>query len=440
MRATSKASIKLERDKGSTRIISKPEDIFTLFLIWMFLTSVAPFTFFVAIPHHPHRYVTVLVGLLCGIFLIFRRKIIISPKIVFFIISTQAFFFLIIFAPLHYLLTEEFNANGYTMLSLQYISILIIYVYTSTYYSIYRLARSYIYLILFMGFLGWIAFILGLSGIGLMDIATTHQNPDARGAHNFWLTFSNAIWPYGKQVFIRVAGFFDEPGTFAYHITFAMLINRIREFSRKTEFYLILAGIPTVSLAYFISLSLYITLFYFDFKKIKYLLVVMIVTAFLIVYVGKNKDQNAINNIIYRSTLGRLERASSDGQFISGDNRTRLLMSATKAFQESPLIGHGIGYNKNPQSRYRGKYLGSNIISPLAIHGIVGAIFIFLPFIYWTRLVLFSLLLQKTLIFAWIIVALNFFQRPDLIGPVNYFALIFLIDSTIYRLKLFRHV
>lgn len=429
-----KLEIQKIENENSTKIISKPEDILALFLTWILLTSAAPFTFFVAIPNHPYKALIALVLSLCLILLLNKRKIKNICKPLIWILAAQTLFFSTIFAVFHGLLTDEMNADAYITLSIQYVAILITYIYVCSYYSIYKLAKSYVYIILFMSVLGLIAFVLGL--LGLIEVATIHQNPDTRTAYNFWITFSNHVFSYGNHLIIRVAGFFDEPGTLAYYIIFALLVARIYGFSSKrTELLLMLLGIPTLSLAYFITIALYVALFYFNFKHLKYLLIVALVLGSLAFYVNLSQDRGPVHSLVYTVTLGRLERNtgnSSEG-IIAGDNRSVLFRTANQAFQDAPLIGHGIRYAEDPQGKYRGSYLGANVMAPLAMHGVLGTIFVFLHFIYWSYLIFFRARVRKTLVFAWLIIFITFLQRPDITGYLNYFVIIFLIDATFNR-------
>lgn len=427
------------KEVPDVKVFSKFTDVFNFVLIWTLLTSAYPFTFFVAVPNHPYKFL-IFVGLaFCIFILLLKSKIKIPNKTLVGILIAQILFFALPFSLLHSSLTGEINGDGYITLSIQYIAVLITYIYVSNCYSISKVTKSYIYVLLFMAFLGWIAFLLGW--LGLINIISIHQNPDSRTAFNFGLTFSNTIVSYGNSFLIRVAGFFDEPGTFAYFLTFALVINRIYGFSRKIEIFLILGGVPTLSLAYFISVGAYLILFYANYRNFKYFLIFMLSIFFLVSYVDQNKNRSDLDSQIYSMTLGRLE-AGEDTQLFRGDNRTDVFRIASEAFEASPIIGQGIRYRENSESDYAGVFLGANIMSPLAIHGILGSIFIFLPFIYWSYLIFFSVTkytFKEVLVSCWLIIALNLLQRPDLVGFLNVFVTILLIELFFLKKDLARN-
>ena len=102
------------------------------------------------------------------------------------------------------------------------------------------------------GILGVIAFFLVFIGVlqPLISIATE----DGYGSINFYgLTCSNAV--FGN--FMRVGGFFDEPGAFAYWGMFALLFNKLTVDNRKLEIVLIISLLFTFSAAYFVLLPIY---------------------------------------------------------------------------------------------------------------------------------------------------------------------------------------
>jgi hypothetical protein len=291
-----------------------------------------------------------------------------------------------------------------------------------------------------MGFLGWIIFVLGLIGAPILDIATIHVSFfDKRPSYNFWLTHTNAIYVVGNSLIVRVAGFFDEPGTFAYYITFALILNKTYGFGRKLEILLFLAGFPTLSLAYFISTLLYLILFYLNLKNIRYFAILTLTLILLTNYIHANRDASDVNAQIYDKTLGRFSLTQSDGKIIEGDNRSQLFNNGFEAFQDAPIIGHGVHYQKNPKSKYRNIYFGANLMAPFATYGIVGVAFLWLHFYFWSYLIFIYFpksKVKKIFIFSWLIVAINLLQRPDLIGLLNYFLVLLLIDSTLRSKKM----
>ncbi len=278
-------------------------------------------------------------------------------RIIIGILIAQAFLIVFPFSFFH----SQFHQIGYVSLSIQYIATLLLYLYVYNYYSIHKMAKSFLYVMVIMAIMGGIAFFLGL--IGRAEIYSIHQNTDGRTAYNFFWTYSNAIFPVGQGIVIRVAGFFDEPGTFAYFLTFALLLNKIYDFSKKIEYILIIGGLFTLSLAFYITIIVYFILFYGNFKQLKYLILGAILIISLGFYINTSRYDSPLNSQLYDLTLRRFEiDTTSSEKMVEGDNRSELYVLAWEAFQDSPVIGQGILYREDTNSKYYNQYFGSKFI------------------------------------------------------------------------------
>jgi len=408
--------------------------IWKLIFIWSMFSLTVPFVFNFAIPINNYK-------LLIGIFLLFmflalfkKNKIIISDFNILAIIIVQIFGFIFLAIIHNFKLGIEY---GYLNLVIQNVGILIAYLYISNYLNIEILSDSFINIMIFLGIIGIVVFLLGL--FGMIRPINTFELSNNRTGYNFILSFSNAITNYGKFMLIRIASFFDEPGTFAYYLTFALLLNKINDFSSKKEKLLILAGLSTLSLAFYITIFFYYLLFYFNnrnFKKFLLFVSILVICILLIISLSNFFPQiESIKN----KTVDRLKFSNynSDMKIIQGDNRTRLFIKSFGAFLDSPLIGQGVDHKSNPKSEYYDVHLGANLFSPLAKHGIIGTIIFFLLFFYWTVLIfLKNKKIDVILISSWLIVVLNFFQRPIIRGGfLGYFIFIFLVEITKKRLR-----
>ena len=246
---------------------------------------------------------------------------------------------------------------------------------------------------------------------------------------NFILTFSKSHFELGNKIFMRIAGYFDEPGTFAYYLTITILINKLYDYSKKLELTLIFLGMLTFSLAFFVSISLYILFFY---TKIKHAIFTMfmlltIITTFFVV--EKYRDDFPFANQMIHLTLDRLKPAYKDVQLFAGDNRTQKFLYSKDAFFKSPLIGHGLSAYGNPKSEFYGK-LCCNILDPLATHGIIGVLFFYMLFFYWF-FIIFDFKkgrIDYVSLGVFLIVFANMFHRPGFYnGLFGYFIYIFLL-------------
>lgn len=404
-----------------------------MIFIWLLFFSTQPFVFVQAILYYSDKIFIAIGMFIIGLLLLFKRKISLGNENIILILCVQIIGFLLLAIFHQFKLGFEF---GYIGRILENITILFLYIYIINFFSIDKLSETYINIMIILGLLGFIIFIFGLFGI--ISPVSFFENPDGRTASNFILTFSNAVYQIRDFLIIRIASFFDEPGTFAFYLTFALLLNKIRNFSVKKEFFLIFFGLFTLSLAYYITIFLYIILFYIrDFKKI-FILTFITIIFITLIFVGSNYNPQL--NAIRERTIGRLEPTNSDSKrLFKGDNRSDLMLRAFEAFIEAPLIGQGPNYRDNPQNKYYNVFLGANLFSPLAIHGIIGTIIIFLLFFYWTFLVFFKKRKSNwILISSWIIIFINFFQRPTVRGGfLGYFVFIFLVHETIncYKYK-----
>ncbi len=418
------------------KALSTKGDFLNFLFIWIILISAPPFTLSLAIPGYPNK-VIIAAGLSASLFLTFIRRKFSSPnKAIIFILFTQVIFFSS-FSFFH----SRVSQSGYTNLSILYLTILLFYIYVHNSYSMPKMAKSFIYMIVLMGIMGAIAFCLGV--VGGIDVVSTHENTDTRTAYNFLLTFSNQVDFSNGSLIMRVAGFFDEPGTFAYHIYLAILVNKIYGFSKKFEWILICVGLFTLSMAFYITIFVYLLLLYGSLKQLKYFLLISILLGSLGFYINIARYDSPVNSTLYKLTIARFmpdPEEAQPGSLVAGNNRAELFPRAWEAFNESPLIGQGMNSRIDPKSNYYGVLLGANLLAPLALHGLIGAPFPFLIYFYWTFLVFKCSRYRnfRILLSCWLIVSLNFLQRPVIDGFLTYFVFIFLIEATRYRVQSYR--
>ena len=152
------------------RFLSTRGDFLNFLLIWILFTSAAPFTFIFAVPNHPHK-ILIAGGLaLTSFLLVIKGRIFLPNRTMVGILIAQAFFFVFPLSFLH----GEFHQGSYITISIQYIAILLLYIYVYNFYSIHKMAKSFIYVITLMAIMGTAAFFLGI--VGAIDIFSTHQN------------------------------------------------------------------------------------------------------------------------------------------------------------------------------------------------------------------------------------------------------------------------
>lgn len=407
--------------------------IFNTTFVWLVFTATTPFVFFVAIPHHPYKLL-VFAGLgLSAAALALGSRIRLEDPLLVAILGLQ-----MAYAAAAAVMHEAFLLGielRYVNLCLQFATVLVLYLYIVRFHSVERIAVSSITAMAVMGALGAVAF--ALAALGILPILWEFQGP-TWPSYSFGLTFSPTVISYGSFTFLRVAGFFDEPGTLAFYITFAILLNRLYGRSQRIERLLIVTGLFTFSLAFFVSLVLYGSIFYLRQRHVRGILLALSVLAMCAVYVARTRGTSILSEQVYSATVMRFQRGEAgSGQVIAGDNRSVLLVAALKAFKAAPLFGHGFSAAENPKSAFYGMQMDANVMWPFAAHGLIGVLVYFGAYVYWTFLVFGTRQgLDRACVGAWVIVTANLLQRPNVFGGAyGYFVYIFFIYATRWRLR-----
>ena len=226
-----------------------------LSIFWLLVTSVAPFTFFM-LSWHPYKILTFFIFIVTVLLLFLKRTIIIGcvPLLVIWLIQIVVFTFLFV---IH-------QDVSYVNLILQNIIVVTAYFYSVNFIGHKILAISIVYCITLMSIMGVVAFFCGL--LGMKPLSTFH-NPDGRVVQNFLFTFTNMSFHFNGIYIIRYAGFFDEPGTFIFFLFHSLFINKIFLKNKKVEIILIVCGIFTFSIAFYVIIIAYFLLFYLNFIK-----------------------------------------------------------------------------------------------------------------------------------------------------------------------------
>lgn len=388
----------------------------TILLIWLLLLCYPPFSFYL-IAGFP--YLIIKTFALCSLVIIIiiysNTKISKTFKVISFILLTNIIFYF--FSLIYH------QDSSYISMAIPVISIFIIYLAVINICGVQNFVKSYILLIIIMGVLGSIAFFLGI--IGKSPFFGFIGQPEKQ-LINYGLTFSNSVFNRGGEFeLLRVAGYFDEPGTLAFYITFALLLNQLLFKNRTFERLLIYSGVFTFSLAFFFTLILQF-MFYPNWSK--YYLRLAIVLIVFFISINFLKEKSSIANVIALMTINRLQ--ASDEGVIKGDNRTTYFAQGIEFFYEKPLLGHG---QQNVLTGY--KYSGydpSSFIGYLVFYGIIGTTIIFTIFLYqFTYLFRFDngLIFDSFVLKVVFIQLLLFIQRPLINVPLAFLLMILIIES-----------
>lgn len=293
-----------------------------------------------------------------------------------------------------------------------------------------RFINHFINFIVIMAILSVITFFLCL--VFNLSPYSEFINPDGRSGYNFLICFTNVFFDVGSFKIIRPSGFFDEPGTMAFYIVIAILLNDLTLDSNKKRIILIISGIFTLSIAFYFLLIIYL-MFRMKMKYIPHLLgsllLAAIISGILISRLDSEKQE-----VIYSYTLGRIDNLFSKQEesetYFKGDNRSDLIQLSLASIADSPIVGQGLSYSTNPKSVAYEGFVGANPLTLYAIHGLVGGIIFSLHVIYYFWICLnkikFDLAIKSSLILLLLIL-----QRPDYVGGIlPYINIVLLLYAT----------
>ncbi len=240
-----------------------------------------------------------------------------------------------------------------------------------------------------MGGLGFILFMAGL-----LPVISTFREFDGH-IGEFYGLFTTTVSTGGM---VRVAGFFDEPGAFAFWGVVALLYNKLFINNKKIETVLVVGLVSTLSMAFIIQISLYLLLFYR--RKMSNLLMYGI--SFIIILLIVASVSPELNDALF----GRFQIDAETGR-LSGDNRTEHALACLAIWQSSPILGVGAN-NMIEIGSNMGEFLGANPLVFFATDGLLGQLILWLPLFY-----LFSLgRYRKEFRYTSIVLFAGFLQRP----------------------------
>jgi len=267
---------------------------------------------------------------------------------------------------------------------------------------------------------GFLAFFLAYFAI--ITPVTEYINPDGRPLYNYILTFSNYVVFIDSIQIVRVAGYFDEPGTFAFFIIHALILNKLYFDSKRIELILIVGGVVTLSMAFFISIFLYMCFFYFRLKVLlPTLLIILAVVSISYVVFDNGSESEGIDKI-YDMTLARFEKGDNEDRFLSGDSRTETMVLGIEMIKEKTFFGHGLTYIKEQTN-----YGLHSIVGVAVTQGLIGFLVLFAHVLNICRVTYLSNRISKEKIAQMLcifILIINYVQRPFVFSFYTYILLI----------------
>ena len=374
-----------------SKFLLKVKNNKSLLLVWITLTSTAPFILY-SWPGHPYKLLTLAgIGTMTVQILLQKKQRIFDFKIFSIIILQIAYY---LFATFYH--SDFSNIN----LCIQLISFFIIITYINAFIGFRAFVRSYIGVMLAMAIGGTLIFFLhafiGVKPLFFVDYSATGTS------YFLWLTTTNVYYDVSGIRFIRYSGFFDEPGAFGLYSFFAIVLNKIYFNNVKKELWLILLTAFTLSLAFYISIVLYFLFFYVNKSNLKYIALFFVGIVSLYFYLNSNKEDET-TGMIYDSTFKRFEMNDSG---LAENNRSALSDNDKKVFLKYPMLGAG---------SKKEKISGSNLFSILATYGIFGSLFYYALLLYF----IFQIILMSYKYFLFylkilLLILINFYSRPEI--------------------------
>jgi hypothetical protein len=317
--------------------------------------------------------------------------------------------------------------SGYFSLSFQILAGLTLFLVLANSGRASMFARFWVNLHLVIGLLGLAAFIAGIL-FNLQPLDTFLKRP----YYDFGLTYTNIYYQIGSVKLIRVAGFYDEPGTFAFYMTFALLLARLYGMARWKEMLLLAFGLTSLSMAFMVVVLLWAA-FSLNARYIKY-----VVLFALAVIIGFGQTEPEVRDFAYKVTIDRFRPATSGKRLIQGDNRTAIMRENYVAFRDSPYIGHGLHYEDYVGNQYRRSFI-ANPVAPLATHGVFGATIVNLHVIILIFVLMFTgRLTPRDRVYILLTLLVTLAQRPTTINGFGYLLFILMIYQIVESQRPYR--
>lgn len=199
---------------------------------------------------------------------------------------------------------------------------------------------------------------------------------------------------------IRPSGFLDEPGALASWAIFAIIFNYAFIKDKVIDKLLPYFTVSTLSVAYFIQLSLFLVLK--NSRKIYRVIPIIAIVFFAVLGVNLTKGTDFD---LYEKTIARLEYDEETG--IAGNSRQASMENAKAIFLEKPVFGIGSANLGNENVGDRSSRVSDNPYEILAKDGIVGYVISYLPLI----MVLF-INKRREIFVCLIVLFVGYQQRP----------------------------
>lgn len=261
----------------------------------------------------------------------------------------------------------------------------------------YRFYLNSLFLIhLLIIFFAIIIFFINLSGINIPELIFIKN--DGRLHYFQLLAGSNSFFQFGDLKVFRIAGIFDEPGALALSIIWLLTINEFTFNSRLIRTTLIIGGLFTFSLAFYISSIIFFIYRLIKVNRIQLLIKLVTIVVFFIMVL--NYTETSIIKKPFNHLKSRL--SMQDGS-ITGDNR-KMSQDIKK-----DLIKKNIFFGVGKEKVFKSDIQIASAVGYLAVNGLYGYVFFYFPFI-----VLIIKHRKDINLLLLLMIGINFLQRPNI--------------------------
>lgn len=384
-----------------------------LVLVWAAVVSSAPFVI-LAFEWHPHKF-AVAGALAAGVILLLCKSRLTYSPLVVSVLALQ-----IIGIALLGVLVPRSEVYFLTVL-LQFGGVAVLYALIENMVGWRTFAKSYIAAILGMGVLGTIAFFLSYMGVLHPLGELPRPGEPGRLITNYGLTFTNAVYSFGDTDVIRYAGFFDEPGRMAFYLSAALLVNKCYWDNRTVGAILVVVGAFTFSLAFYVSVVLYIALFHRKATGAIFAVAFGCLVLVSILIGGRGGSPQVWQTLV----ADRVELTSGSSALVRGDNRTQFVPTALEHFAEAPVTGKGPHFTDD---RYGHLTTTASIATTLMEGGLMGTGITFLHVGLFVLIALAQAFRGNTVYLkAAVVLCVLYLQRPYPLGPLPYITVLLLM-------------
>lgn len=230
-----------------------------------------------------------------------------------------------------------------------------------------ELVHAYVVLMIVLLFLAAISVLLALVG-KVHPLPVYGRGTSGSGGTTVYVvgfTMSNAIIDFGNGYFVRPSGLFDEPGQFGIMVTLAILANAVVMRRLSYEILLIVLGLFTVSLGFYVSIFLYLMLWRLRIWGLASIALLLTLAAGLAV------EAQSGEGLIYSQTVGRVVALFSSESF--GGNRFADSVTGLDLLWE---VGFW-GFNAKELSGYDTSEIAATFFGPFMYFGLLGGVILY---------------------------------------------------------------